>query len=124
MYVDSHIKAAKFMTYLLENRFRIFGVPFGIDPLLGFAPIVGDLISGALAFYIVWIGIQVGVPKEKIALMVRNILIDLVIGLVPVIGRVGDFIFRSNTKNLSIILQYYNPSVEGEVIERRVASAV
>lgn len=119
MFVEHHIKIAKYLTYLLENRFKIFGFRFGLDPILGLAPWIGDIISALLALYIVWIGAKLGVPQKKIDLMVRNILIDLMIGLVPVVGSVGDFFFRSNSRNLQIILQHQKSIVEGEFIENR-----
>ena len=123
MQIDHHVNAAKYLTNLLENRFKIFGFRFGLDPILGFAPWVGDLISAILALYIVWIGVQLRVPSDKLAVMLRNIVIDFLIGLVPVLGDVSDFIFRSNSKNLEIILKYHHGVAEGEILESSLRTA-
>lgn len=117
MHVEHHIAAAKSLTFLLENRFHVFGFRFGLDPVLGLAPWIGDIITALLSLYIVWIGVKVGVPQKHIDRMVRNLLLDFVIGVIPIVGTVGDFLFRSNSRNLQIILEHYNKAVEGEFIE-------
>ena len=124
MQTHHHIKIARYLTYLLENRFQVFGFRFGLDPILGLAPWIGDLIGALLSLYIVWIGMKVGVPSEKLERMVRNIFYDFVIGLIPVVGSVGDFFFRSNSKNLDIILSHYNTVVEGDFVETRIIRAI
>jgi hypothetical protein len=48
--------------------------------------------------------------------MVINVLLDLFIGLFPVIGDFADFIYRSNSKNMKILETYAASVVEGEVI--------
>ncbi len=45
-------------------------------------------------------------PQEKILEMFTNIIMDFVIGLVPVLGDIGDFAFKANTKNLKILRNY------------------
>lgn len=123
MHVDTHVKAAKYLTYLLEDRFKIFGLRFGLDPILGLAPWIGDIISAFLALYIVWIGVQVRVPSDKLAVMLRNIVFDFLIGLIPVVGDVSDFVFRSNSKNLDIILKYHKGYTEGEIMDSTLQTA-
>jgi hypothetical protein len=121
MRVEHHITAAKSLTFLLENRFRIFGFRFGLDPILGLAPWIGDVISALLALYIVWIGARVGVPAKHIDRMMRNILFDLLLGVIPIVGTVGDFLFRSNSRNLDIVLKHHNQAIEGEYVDTRSA---
>jgi hypothetical protein len=58
-------------------------------------------------------------PKWKIARMAGNVGFDWLLGLIPWVGAVPDFFFRSNTRNLKIIrkhLDKHHPStavVEG-----------
>src|SRR5689334_237935 len=61
------------------TRFR-----FGLDPLLGLVPGVGDVISALLSAWIVAGALRHRVPMLKIARMVVNILVDLIIGEIPV----------------------------------------
>ncbi len=109
--MERHLKIASSLTHLLENRFRIFGKKFGLDPILGVIPGIGDVIPIILSFYLVWIAVQLRLPDDKISLMIRNIVIDFFIGIIPLIGDVGDFFYKSNTKNLQIIKTYKPESV-------------
>ena len=44
----------------------------GFDAVLGLVPGVGDVISAALASYIIWEARQLGLPRWKIARMIGN----------------------------------------------------
>ena len=113
--MQNHFRLASFIADFLENRFRILGVKFGFDPIIGLVPGIGDIISTLLSLYIVWIGTQMKLPKHAVNKMLRNILIDFIIGVFPVIGDLGDVLYRANTKNIEIIKQYKPEAViEGE----------
>jgi hypothetical protein len=101
--MEKHFKVAVALVDLLENRFSIFGFRFGLDPILGLLPVTGDVIAALIALYIVWIAVQLKLPNEKIVQMVGNILLDMVLGLLPVIGNIADFAFKSSSKNLEIL---------------------
>ena len=57
--------------------------------------------------------------------MAGNIGLDFLLGLIPFIGAIPDFFFRSNTRNLRIVkrwLDKHHPEtgvIEGRVVERR-----
>jgi hypothetical protein len=78
----------------------------GIDPLLGLLPVVGDAISAALSSYIVWEAKQLGIPRWKLARMIGNIAADTAIGAVPFLGDLFDVGFKSNRRNLRIVLDH------------------
>lgn len=104
--MNKHIKTAEALTALLENKFKVGPYVFGLDPLLGLIPGVGDAISASLSLYIVWISKELKLPKNKINRMYLNIAVDFVIGLIPLVGDYSDFIFKSNTKNLKILKEH------------------
>jgi|SRR3989344_506410 len=113
----NHLKTVEFLTKLLESQFKIGPFKFGLDPLIGLIPGGGDLITAIISFYIVWIGVQMKLPTDKIIAMIWNVILDLLLGLIPVIGDITDFIFHANTKNLKIIKEFAPEEViEGEVI--------
>jgi hypothetical protein len=101
--MNSHLKTATNLTHILENQFQIGRFKFGLDPILGLIPGGGDLITAILSFYIVWIGIQMHLPGHKITQMISNIVVDFLLGLIPILGDASDFIFKANTKNLKIL---------------------
>jgi hypothetical protein len=116
--MDSHLKAATVFSYLLDNQFNLFGVRFGISTLIDLIPGFGDVAAALLSLYLVWIAIEMEVPRLKILQMIVNILINFVIGLVPVVGDLAYIFRKANMKNLKIIKDYSKNRVYvGEVIQ-------
>lgn len=118
MATKDHVRLAGIMTRVLDEQFKLLGVKIGVDPLLDFVPGIGSLIGAVLSFYIVWIAWKVEVPDDQIAKMVRNIVIDFLIGEVPLLGTLGDIFYKSNRMNLDILKRYAPKNiVEGEIIK-------
>src|SRR5262245_42444212 len=90
---------------LLDSAFRLPGTryTFGLDPLLGLIPGLGDLASPALSVLILWQGARLRVPKVVLARMVLNALIDAGVGSIPVMGDIFDFAWKSNDMNLGLL---------------------
>ncbi len=113
--MDYHFKFAKTLTHLLDKNFKFLGFRFGLDPILGLVPILGDLVSLLLSLYIVWIGIQLRVPREIITRMISNVVFDFTLGLIPVVGDLADFLYKANSRNLDL-LEKYAP-IRGQVLK-------
>jgi len=108
------------MEKLLERSLVIPGinVPLGLDAVAGLVPVLGDVLTAAMGAYIVWEARNLGLPKRKLARMGANVLFDTAIGAIPLIGDAADFLFRSNTKNLRILLKHLDAHhPESRVIE-------
>lgn len=115
--MEKKIKAAKLLARLLDNQFEIGGVRFGIDPILDVVPYVGDIAGALLSLYILKTAREVGVSKMDMAKMVGNIIIDFVVGFIPLLGIVFDVIYKANIKNIAILEKYsHGKFVEGQVI--------
>jgi len=101
-------KRVEAMEMVLERSFIIPGInrPVGLDAVAGLVPVLGDIVTAAMGFYIVWEARNLGLPKWKIARMAGNVLFDSAVGAVPVAGDLFDFLFRSNTRNLKIIKKH------------------
>lgn len=114
--INNHLALARDLTRLLESQFKIGNFRFGLDPILGLIPGGGDLVALGLSFYIVWIGVQMRVPTDKLAMMMGNIAYDFFLGIIPIIGDIADFTFKANTKNLKILSEFAPEGVyEGEI---------
>lgn len=114
-----HYKIAQTLAGALDTQFNIFGFRFGFDPLLNFIPGLGYFVSLGLALYIIFIAKMLEVPQTHINKMVRNTIVDFIIGLVPFLGWVGDFFFKANTRNLQYIerhLKTQSNIIDGELI--------
>lgn len=96
---------------LFDSAFRIPGtrITFGLDPILGLIPGIGDLSSPVLAIFMVWHGAKLRVPKVVLARMVLNALIDAVAGAVPVVGDLFDFGWKSTAWNLALLERHAMP---------------
>ncbi|MBN8807084.1 MAG: DUF4112 domain-containing protein [Sphingomonas sp.] len=96
------------LEHLLEGLVKL---PFlkrriGLDVLLDAIPVGGDVIGAALGAYMVWEARNLGMSKTQMARMMGNVGIDFLLGLIPVVGVIPDYFFRSNTRNLRIIRKH------------------
>ncbi len=94
-----------FLASLLDDLFRVPGTPirFGLDPIIGLIPGIGDLITGAASFLIIFTAWQRGLPRVTVTRMVTNVVIDTLVGSVPVAGDMFDVAWKSNRKNLTLL---------------------
>ncbi len=123
---SAHLTVATWLAHLLDSRFSIGGFHFGIDPLLNFIPILGPILTMGLSLYLLWIAKQLNAPVTIQSKMVRNLVFDFILGLIPVVGTVSDFIFRANNKNVLLLQEWMDRTItEGEIMaSRRVTPAV
>lgn len=90
----------------------------GLDALAGLIPVAGDLLGAAIGLYLVWEARLLGVPRWKLWRMLANVGVDAAVGAVPVAGDLFDFLFRSNSANLRIVLRHLDKHhPETKVIE-------
>jgi hypothetical protein len=96
---------------IFDSQFRVPGtqIRFGIDPLLGLVPGIGDLASPILSMFMIWHGVKLRVPKIVIARMMLNALIDAAAGAVPVIGDLFDFGWKATAWNLALLERHAMP---------------
>ena len=96
------------MEKLLERLFVVPGInkPVGLDVILDLIPGIGGVAATALGAYIVWEAKNLGMSKSQMTRMAGNVGVDFVLGLIPWIGAIPDFFFRSNTRNLRIIKRH------------------
>jgi hypothetical protein len=96
------------MEKLLERMFVVPGInkPVGLDVILDLIPGVGDVAAAALGAYIVWEAKNLGMSKTQMTRMAGNVGFDFLLGLIPWVGAIPDFFFRSNTRNLKIIKRH------------------
>ncbi len=96
------------MEKLLERMFVIPGTKHqvGLDVILDLIPVVGDAVAAALGAYIIWEAKNLGMSKWQMSRMAGNVGVDFLLGLIPWVGAIPDFFFRSNTRNLRLIRRH------------------
>jgi hypothetical protein len=88
----------------LDRQFSLFGVRFGLDGLLGLVPVLGDAIAAAMGLYLILEARRLGARRWTMARMLINWSVDSGLGAIPVIGDIFDIAFKSNTKNLRLLI--------------------
>ncbi|MEL7473493.1 MAG: DUF4112 domain-containing protein [Planctomycetota bacterium] len=90
---------------LLDSRFRIpgTGIRFGLDPLIGLVPVVGDTITAVLGATLVVEAVRQRAGAGVIARMVSNLALDWLVGLIPGLDLIADTVVRSNVRNARLL---------------------
>lgn len=118
MDIKAHIRFAEKLTVLLDSKFHVFGFSFGLDPIIGLIPGIGDTITSVLSLYILWIGRRLDLPQAALQKMAWNVILDFILGAIPILGDVADFYYHANTRNLKIIHAHLPDYVlEGVVLD-------
>lgn len=78
----------------------------GLDVLLDLVPVVGTTIAALIGSWLVWEARNLGMSKLQMARMFGNVGVDWALGIIPFVGAVPDFFFRSNTRNMRIIRKH------------------
>lgn len=102
------LRRTRALAQALDSAFRIPGtrLRFGLDPLLGLFPGVGDVVGGLMSGYLLWAGARAGAPPSVLLRMFSNILIDVVLGAVPVLGDLFDAGWKANLRNAALLERF------------------
>ena len=98
----------RWIALLMDDLLRIPGTKFriGIDPLIGLIPGIGDTGSAMVSALALIQAARSGVPKIILARMSVNILLNELIGVVPVLGDAFSFWFKSNARNYQLLKEH------------------
>ena len=90
---------------LLDSAMVVPGTTFrfGLDPILGLIPGLGDLVSPLFTIGVLWQARDLGVPKVVQLRMIFNVAIDTLLGMVPLAGDLFDFAWKANDMNLALL---------------------
>lgn len=108
--IDSHHEVADLekLAVIMDSKFTIPGtdIKFGLDPVLGLIPGIGDTLTLTTNAYIMMRARSFDIPWHGYVRMFWNIFIDWLIGLIPLVGDIFDIGFKSHRKNIEIIKHY------------------
>ncbi len=90
---------------LLDSKFKIpnTDIRFGIDPLIGLIPGAGDWLAGVASLYFLIRAAVLGGKASVLGRMFINILLDVLIGSIPILGEVFDVYWKANVRNAEIL---------------------
>lgn len=98
----------RWIALLMDDLIRVPGTQFrfGIDPLLGLIPGIGDTGAALVSAMALIQAARTGLPKITLARMAMNILLNEVIGIVPGVGDAFSFWFKSNARNYALLKKH------------------
>ena len=96
------------VTHALDELVSVPGTPIrvGLDPVIGLIPVVGDAVAAAVGLWVIGEAARFGIPRIVLGRMAVNLVVDLVIGAIPLLGDIFDFAFRSNSANLELFRRH------------------
>lgn len=117
------LKQLERLAWILDSSIPIPGTPWkvGLDGLIGLVPGIGDLSAGVISSYILFQALRMGAPPMVIGRMALNIMLESVVGVIPVVGDLFDFAFKANQRNVALMRDYV---IEPTKVKRRSAVSV
>ena len=93
------------MSHLLDEAIRVPGTNFrvGADPILGVLPVGGDSVALLLSLYPIVEAARLGLPRSVVGRMLLNVLLDAVVGSIPLLGSVFDAVWKANERNVALM---------------------
>lgn len=92
------------LAWFLDSSIRLpGGFRIGVDGLLGLIPGLGDIVGACLSSYIVLKAVSLNVPRVVLVRMMVNVALEVLVGVIPIIGDLFDFMFKANERNVRLI---------------------
>ena len=93
------------LSHLLDDFIKVPGTPirFGLDGIVGAIPGIGDLIGGIASCIIIIAAWVRGVSYAIVLRMVANVVIEVSIGSIPILGDMFDIAWRANRRNYALL---------------------
>ena len=92
------------MTRIFDNLIEVPGTGrrFGLDPIIGLIPVVGDIAGAVASFWIIGEAAKFKLPPLVLARMIVYASLDMLLGAIPIAGNVLDFFSKANERNLEL----------------------
>lgn len=93
---------------LMDSAFEIpvLRLRFGLDAILGLLPGFGDAGTSIVSLLILLDAHRRGVPRVTLTRMGMNLLVDWLIGSIPLAGDIFDVYWKANQKNMELLRRY------------------
>jgi hypothetical protein len=124
--LPSDLVTLRKFAYLMDEAVPIPGTRrrVGLDAGLSLIPGVGEVIGGLLSSWIILGALRHRVPLRRVTRMVFYVLIDMLVGAVPVLGTIFDWLFEENVMNMNALLRYRDRSQPPRTIFGILGAAV
>lgn len=110
------------LSRVLDSQFPLPGTDrrFGVDAVLGLIPGIGGAAGLVLSAIVIVQGIAIGARPATVVRMVANAGVDAALNAIPVIGWVGDVLFKANERNVALLATHALEPDRAEADSRRL----
>jgi hypothetical protein len=114
---DKRFRRLRRLSWLLDRSIPLGRkMRIGVDPIIGLLPGAGDWIGALLSLYVLYEGARLGMPAGVLSRMAGNILVEAIVGAVPFLGDLFDFVWQANMRNVQLIETHYRPEYRGRTL--------
>lgn len=78
----------------------------GLDAVLDVIPGFGNLAGAAISLTIVARALQYAPPPSLVSKMLSNVLVDVILGAIPIVGPLADIWWKANDKNAALMREF------------------
>ncbi len=100
------------------------GTKFGLDGLIGLIPGIGDIITTSISIYIIAQAAALGVGSATLIRMALNVVIENLIDMIPILGNIFDFYWKSNSKNMLLIEKHLAQPARETIKSRMIVALI
>src|SRR5690606_5530301 len=105
--IDKDFKWVIRLANLMDGKFKIGNFRFGLDPILNFFPIIGQTLSFAISIVLVLVMFRNGESSKVAVKMLLNVMVDAIVGSIPILGNIFDFFSKANQRNVELLRSHY-----------------
>ena len=78
----------------------------GLDAVLDLIPVFGNFAGAAVSLTLIARALEFGPPPALVSKMLANVLVDVILGGIPVIGPLADMWFKANDRNAALMREF------------------
>jgi hypothetical protein len=99
--------ALRKLAWLLDAAVAIPGTRkrIGVSAAIGLVPGVGDAVGAFLSAWIIIGAFRHRVPGRKLGRMIMNVVADVLVGSIPIVGDITDILFKENLGNIELLIR-------------------
>ena len=78
----------------------------GLDAVLDVIPVFGNFAGAAVSLTLITRTLQFGPPPSLVSKMLSNVLVDVILGGIPLIGPLADIWWKANDRNAALMREF------------------
>ncbi|HYE88029.1 MAG TPA: DUF4112 domain-containing protein [Vicinamibacterales bacterium] len=82
----------------------------GLDAVLDLIPVFGNFAGAAISLTLIARTLQYGPPPSLVSKMLSNVLVDVILGAIPLVGPLADLWWKANDRNAALMREFLSIS--------------